>query len=185
MYPNRWHAQKGAGHRVAIVSRLDPIKRVDLLLDALDCEPAARAIRYDVYGTGADGPKLQERARRDHPNVHFHGYVSDVPRRLEDCDLLLHLSSEEPFGLVLLEAMAAGTPILAPNAGGVPTIIRHEGTGYLYPAGDARGLGRLLAAWHRDPPASRFRVVRSARAELVTRFSPTRMAAAYRQALGV
>jgi len=59
-----------------LVARVDPPKRVDLLLDALDlCGEQMRDVSFRVLGWGPDLDRLSERAKRDHPNVVFRGYV--------------------------------------------------------------------------------------------------------------
>ena len=63
--------------RVVVLSRLDPIKRVGLLFDALDRAPALRDLQIDVYGSGAQEHALRERAAA-HPGVHMHGFACVV-----------------------------------------------------------------------------------------------------------
>ena len=54
---------------VLVISRLDPLKRVGLLLDALDLEPALRALSFNIIGVGPDLAALRDRAKAAHPNV--------------------------------------------------------------------------------------------------------------------
>ena len=86
--------------------------------DALDHEPALRALKFRIFGTGEHEALLKERAQRTHPNVEFFGFSTDIGRELSESDLLLHLCPQEPFGLAILEAMSAGVPVLVPNQGG-------------------------------------------------------------------
>ena len=76
--------------------------------------------------------------------VHFLGYVPDAGRRLGELDVLVVPSRAEPFGLVTLEAMAAGVPVIATDAGGSPEIIRHGREGFLVPPGDEAALAARL-----------------------------------------
>ena len=81
----------------------------------------------------------------------FAGHRTDIPAVLGAADLLVHASVEpEPFGRVLIEAMAAGVPVAAAAAGGVPEIVVDGETGRLVPPGDpealARAIGALLAS---------------------------------------
>ena len=94
--------------RVLVISRLDPIKRVDLLLDALDLAPDLRSLSIRILGTGWDAEQLQARAAQCHPNVTFTGFTADVAEELVASDVLVHCCPVEPFGLALLEAMAVG-----------------------------------------------------------------------------
>jgi hypothetical protein len=133
--------------RVIVVSRVDPIKRVDLLLDALDRHLQLGSLEYSVYGTGWDLDALRARSQRDHPTVRFHGYSDRIPEALCESDLLLHLCPEEPFGLAILEAMAAGLPVLLPDSGGAAGLIEPEVSGWRFRANDpddlAAQLGRI------------------------------------------
>jgi len=130
--------------RVIVVSRVDPIKRVDLLLDALDRHPQLGSLEYSVYGTGWDLDALRARSQRDHPTVRFRGYSDRIPEALCESDLLLHLCPEEPFGLAILEAMAAGLPVLLPDSGGAAGLIEPEVSGWRFRANDPDDLAAQL-----------------------------------------
>ena len=131
-------------HKVLVISRVDPIKRIDLLLDALDIEPSLRSLEIRVLGTGWDFEKLRERAGQDHPNVTFAGFSDQVENELVASDLLLHLCPVEPFGLAILEAMAAQVPVLLPNQGGAAGLIEAGLSGLHFQANDSRDLARQL-----------------------------------------
>jgi glycosyltransferase involved in cell wall biosynthesis len=82
--------------------------------------------------------------------VQFTGFEGDIPHALSRLDVVVHASTMgEPFGQVIIEAMAAGKPVVATDGGGVPEIIQHDVTGYLVPMEDATAMadaiGRLLA----------------------------------------
>ena len=81
--------------------------------------------------------------------VRFTGYRDDVPAVMNALDLLVLPSRDEPFGIVVLEAMAAGRPIVATDSGGVPEIVRDGEEALLVPPGDvermADAIARLLA----------------------------------------
>jgi L-malate glycosyltransferase len=82
-------------------------------------------------------PRLSER-------VHFTGEVRDVSSLLQAADLLVLNSRQEPFGLVLVEAMASGTPVLATRVGGIPEIVKDAENGWLVENGDTAGLSKKL-----------------------------------------
>jgi glycosyltransferase involved in cell wall biosynthesis len=164
--------------RVALLSRLDRIKRVGLLFDALDCTPGLAALHFDVYGSGEEAAALQERARR-HPNVTLHGFVPQASSLLAQADLLLHTCPEEPFGLVLLEAFAANVPVLAPNSGGAGDIVRDGVNGWHFTANDPVALGQRLQALARAPAALLNRMAAGGRAALAHEHAPRRQACRY------
>ena len=65
--------------------------------------------------------------------IHWIGHIEDVRTWYRAADLLLMPSENEPFGRVLVEAMASGVPVIAMKSGGVPEIVRHEKDGILIP----------------------------------------------------
>ncbi|MBN9386709.1 MAG: N-acetyl-alpha-D-glucosaminyl L-malate synthase BshA [Chloroflexi bacterium] len=88
-----------------------------------------------------DGPGLEELKPRFEEQgltgkIRFWGLQEKVAPILAQADLLLMTSVAESFCLVALEAMACGVPVLATHVGGVPEVVKHAETGYLYTAGD-------------------------------------------------
>jgi L-malate glycosyltransferase len=69
-------------------------------------------------------------------DVRYFGLLPDVSNILKSADILVMSSVYESFCLTALEAMACGVPVLAPNIGGLPEVVVHGSTGFLYPAGD-------------------------------------------------
>ena len=75
----------------------------------------------------------------------FTGPRNDVPRLLSAIDVLVHASTTpEPFGLVVIEAMASKKPVIATRAGGILDIIENEKNGLLVPCGDSRAMARSI-----------------------------------------
>jgi glycosyltransferase involved in cell wall biosynthesis len=83
-------------------------------------------------------------------NVRFMGHRADIPVILQSCHLLVSNSSSEPFSLVLLEACASATPILASAVDGVPELIRDGVTGRLFPYGDSEAMLNALSQLNSD-----------------------------------
>lgn len=83
--------------------------------------------------------------------VHFTGELRDVSPVLQAADLLVLNSTQEPFGLVLVEAMSCGTPVLATRVGGVPEIVRDGENGWLVENGDTRTLASKLLELSHNP----------------------------------
>jgi len=128
---------------VVSIGRLVDWKGHDLLVEA-----AARSIptrpNLKVIIVG-DGPLFDElsksiKDRKLEANIWLLGRVADTKPLLALSDIFCLPSKNEPFGLVILEAMAAGLPVVAANSGGVPEIIEDGLSGVLVPSGDVAGL---------------------------------------------
>ena len=75
----------------------------------------------------------------------FTGLRNDVPRLMAALDVVVHASSQpEPFGLVVIEGMAAGKPVVATAAGGVLDIIEDGVNGLLVPCKDSKAMARAI-----------------------------------------
>jgi glycosyltransferase involved in cell wall biosynthesis len=131
--------------RVLAACRLVPVKRVDLLVTALRMEPRlSRMLRVRVLG---DGPLLGElQAASEGLNIAFEGFCDDVPKALAQSDLFVQTWADEPFGLAVVEAMAAGVTVVTPDSGGAAEIVANERHGLFYRANDARSLADALLA---------------------------------------
>lgn len=168
--------------RIAVVSRLDPVKRIDVLLDALHASGMASLV-VDVYGGGPDLDAARATAREQALPVRFHGFVADVERRLPEADLLVHLCPDEPFGLAVLEAFAAGVPVLVPASGGTGEIVRDGVDGFTCPPGNPEALAARLRDIFELAPARLDAIVATARDTLAVRFGQAGGVRAYREAL--
>lgn len=92
-------------------------------------------------------------------HLHFLGNREDVAEILGEIDLLVHPANQEPFGRVLLEASAAGVPIVATNVGGTPEIVLDGITGRLIPPKNPTALAHAVIKSLTDKSESRhFRV---------------------------
>lgn len=169
----RNQGRPGPIKRVAMISRLDPIKRVHLLIEAIERQPAMRDLQFEIFGEGSEFETLRRRAAAL-PNLILHGFRADAADRLAEFDLLVHTCAEEPFGLAILEAMASGVPVLVPNAGGAGALVDDGRTGFHFPANCSGGLANRLVDLMTLPPASLGQVIDGARHALATRFSPAR-----------
>lgn len=103
---------------------------------------------FVVGGGDADYKKRLEKMARDEgiaEKVHFTGYRSDVPDIMRMMDVVVHASTEpEPFGRVIIEAMAMERPVIATRIGAPPEIIRDRETGYLVAPGNPRELAEVI-----------------------------------------
>jgi glycosyltransferase involved in cell wall biosynthesis len=126
----------GANPIIAVVANFHGYKGYQFFFDAL--EPIARAYPDLVALLVGDGPMRQHfeedvRARGLQSSVRFLGARADVPAVLGIADVIVHPSTQEGFSNAVLEAMAAGKPVVAAAVGGNPEAILHGETGLLVP----------------------------------------------------
>jgi glycosyltransferase involved in cell wall biosynthesis len=114
------------------VSRLAPEKNVGFLAGLLEQLPD---VRLAIVG---DGPQRAELERRFNGNACFIGYLKgkELATAYASADAFVYASETETMGNVVLEAMAAGCPVVAPRAGGIPSLLSHGDTGFLFRPGD-------------------------------------------------
>jgi len=147
------------------------VAALDIAKGQLELLDAARGLAADypdmgfvLVGDGPDGDAIRA-AAAGQQCVHFAGFVDDVPDWLAAFDVFAFPSHHEGLGSVLLQAMAAGTPIVASDTGGIPELIRHEETGLLVPPRDAQALAAAIERLHGDE-ALRRRLAEAARRRL-------------------
>jgi glycosyltransferase involved in cell wall biosynthesis len=151
LFVGRVASNKGLPALLDSIARLDPGHRRPIVLMGRD------------WGERAD---LETRARSlgIESMVHFLGHVEGAAQYraiMREAQCLVLPSEYEAFGLVLLEAMAAGTPIVATAVGGVPEVLDNGRVGRLVPFGDVGALSAALRAVHEDPVATQ-QLVRAA-----------------------
>jgi glycosyltransferase involved in cell wall biosynthesis len=109
-------------------------------------------------------------------NIIFTEYLKNIPEVLSDLDIVVHAScTPEPFGLVIIEAMAAGKPVVATNAGGVPEIIQDGKNGLLVPLRDAATMADAINLLAGNPDMSK-RIGASAIRRVDDKFTADRQA---------
>jgi glycosyltransferase involved in cell wall biosynthesis len=142
--PAPWPARNGGpGPVVGFVGRLIPRKGA---LDLVKAAPAIRAARPDVRVViVGDDPYEDEEsdyatAVRASANVDHVGRVAEAAGILGHLDVLVLPSRQEPFGTVVAEAMAAGTPVVATRVDGLPELVVDGVTGALVEPGDTAAL---------------------------------------------
>ena len=94
-----------------------------------------------MIGEGPGRKKAEQAAARLglDDKVHFIPFVDRIQDWLSQADLLIHPSEMESFGLVSLEAMSCGVPVVAYRAGGLPEVVSDGVNGYLLEVGDVAG----------------------------------------------
>ena len=131
---------------VACIARLSPEKGIDTLLKALRELPEMETL---IAGDGPERRRLTEIAP---PNARFLGRLEDIRPLLAAADALAIPSRQEGQGIVALEAMASGIPVVASWVGGLPEMITEGETGLLVPPNDPFALASALRRLRADAP---------------------------------
>jgi glycosyltransferase involved in cell wall biosynthesis len=141
------NGRSDTGQLLLYIGRLSAEKQIERIRPVLDAMPDARLALV------GDGPYRQQLETLFAGSAtHFVGYLAgeDLAAAYASGDAFLFPSSTETLGLVLLEAMAAGCPVVAANRGGIPDIVSDGINGCLYePDGADGGAGSLTAATRR------------------------------------
>ncbi|MCR4439280.1 MAG: glycosyltransferase family 4 protein [bacterium] len=162
---------------VGFVGQLDERKGICYLLKAF--RQVHRRHPEAVLLMVGEGPLkgwVAEAAAQVNLPVILAGFRDDVPAVMQSIDLLVLPSLWEGFGIVLIEAMAAGKPVVTTAVSSMPEIVVDGGTGLLVPPADAGALAEAMCTLLADP-ALRRRMGRAGRARVAAHFSDQRMVA--------
>lgn len=165
----------GPVRRLGALGRLDPQKGFDLLVEAVT-RSALPGVSLDIVGDGPERDRLVDLAGGD-PRIAFRPFAADPAAAMARMDAILMPSRWEPYGLVALEARAAGRPLLVSTADGLRD---HAAAGAIAvtqadAAGWAEAIGRLVE----DGPGASAAQARSEAAQ-----APGRMELAWRGLVG-
>jgi len=140
----------------------------------LDARPDAR---LDIAGRGVLEHGLKDLARELGLGeaVRFLGHVSPVQEAIENSLAVVVPSLGEGFGMVALEAMERGRPVIAASIGGLEDLVREGETGLLVPSGEAGPLAEAMLALANDP-ARATAMGQAGRARAIARFPEDRCA---------
>jgi len=182
--PDRFAASDGSACGGAIIgragqsviltlARLNPQKGLCYLLEAAVQVPEALFV---LAGDGSERSALEARANAlgIADRVVFLGHRRDVPELLAGCDLLVLPSLYEGLPLSVLEAMAAGRPVVATAIGGTDEAVVHGKTGLLVPPADPDALAGAIRTILRDPQLAQ-RLAEAGQARARQRFSVAAM----------
>jgi glycosyltransferase involved in cell wall biosynthesis len=152
-------------------------KGADVLIETLGAQKDTRDFTLALAGAGRHDADLWERVKRAGLETRTRrlGYVPDVHLLMRDADVLVVPSRREGCPMVILEAMAMETPIVASAVGGIPELVEDGKSARLVPPDNPDGLGRALDEVLRDR-AEAGRLSRAAR-ERIEQFSARRQAA--------
>ncbi|MDE2125773.1 MAG: glycosyltransferase family 4 protein [Armatimonadetes bacterium] len=173
----------GLGEELAaiIVARIDGAKGHDTLLRALALLPPESRVLAIAAGDGARRAEMEQLAAELALNggrIRFLGARTDVPELLAAGDIFVLPSLSEGMPLSVLEAMAAGLPVLASRVGGLPDLVADGETGRLLEPGDATQLAAALQSLEASP-ALRMQWGCNGRHRVERQFSFSAMADAY------
>ncbi len=127
------------------VSNLRPVKRIEEVLQVFKNVQKSIKAKLIIIGEGPDMEKVNE-FMEDNPQlidkIRLLGKVNDLYKILQLSDVFLLPSEQESFGLAALEAMAASTPVISSNAGGIPEVNLQGETGYLAEVGNVEAMSK-------------------------------------------
>jgi glycosyltransferase involved in cell wall biosynthesis len=132
---------------VGCVGRLAAIKDLDTFLAAAALVRRARPeVRFALVGDGEERSRLEQVCRRAGLSdaVHFHGWQRDLASVYGDLDVAVNSSRNEGTPVALIEALAAGRPVVATRVGGTPDLLGDDERGLLVPPGDPQALARAV-----------------------------------------
>jgi glycosyltransferase involved in cell wall biosynthesis len=141
---------------IGTVAHLFPRKGLEYLVETMDhLKKVFPRIFLVIVGTGDFQYERRLRKQVEHlgltENVLFAGFQDYPELFISEFDIFVLPSISEGFGIVLLEAMALGKPIVASNIGGIPEIVQHEKTGLLVPSANVEDLCQGLLTLLNDP----------------------------------
>jgi glycosyltransferase involved in cell wall biosynthesis len=144
--------------RLVAVGRLEAQKGFDVAIEAMrSIAGEVPGVQLQIAGDGRLRSGLESTIERYgiQQSVRLLGRVEDVHELMREADLFVHTARWEGFGLVLLEAMRAGLPIVATRVGAIPEIVEDGVTGVLVPPDDAGALAEAVLGLVSDPTHAR------------------------------
>jgi glycosyltransferase involved in cell wall biosynthesis len=158
-------------------SRLEPEKDLITLLEAMPLLPASPPVRLVIAGAGSMEADLQNKLRDWQLGdcCSLLGFREDVLSIIAAADIFVLPSKAEPFGLVILEAMSLGKPVVATGAGGPLEIVVEGETGLLVPPNNPGALAKAIQNLI-DRPGTRAEMGGEGRARFSDCFTADRMA---------
>ncbi len=167
------HRGSGGGLEIGTIGRIESQKNLDGFLEAAAAVLAVRPqARFRIVGTGSERERLESKVKAVglQASVQFLGTTDDVPGFLADIDQFWLTSDWEGTPNVVLEAMAAGVPVVATRVGGTPEVVSDSHSGLLVERGDMGGVAQASLRLAADAEY-RQRMGIAARAAASERFS--------------
>jgi glycosyltransferase involved in cell wall biosynthesis len=161
---------------VTLIARLVPIKRVDRFLRIAAAIGDLPNVRILIIGDGELRESLMESsdARQLDDRLIWAGFRGDIPAVCFASDVIVQTSDNEGTPVSLIEAQAAGVPVISTRVGGTPTVVVDGETGWLVEPDDVDGFARKLSALLSDPD-SRARMGAAGQRRALERFGLERL----------
>jgi glycosyltransferase involved in cell wall biosynthesis len=169
---------------IGVAARLAPVKGISFLIGAVALlREKIPHLRLVIAGDGPERPKLETQVRASglEKAVRFAGWIDDVAAELSSWDLYVQPSLAEGLGISVLEAMAAGIPVVASDVGGLKEVIDDGATGFLIPPRDTGTLATKIERLASDATL-RAKMGEAARAHVIEHFNLERESQAIRTA---
>lgn len=137
---------------VTCIAEFSPVKNHVFLLKAWEkVASSIRGVHLWLVGEGKLKNRLEHKMQTlGIPRVYFLGFRQDIPKVLQDTDIFVLVSCREGLPRAVMEAMAAGKPVVASNVRGNRDLVEHGRTGFLVELGDVEGLAGYLEMLARD-----------------------------------
>ena len=151
-----------------VAANLEYWKGIDVLIEA--ARLAEAPLRLEIYGVGALHDELEAQGRAAGVDARFHGFVSDMRGPFASLDVLVQPSRADTLPLAVLEAMAAGLPVVGTRVGGIPEQVEDGVTGLVVEPENPAALAAALDSLAGDG-ARRRELGEAGRARAAERFS--------------
>jgi L-malate glycosyltransferase len=180
--PGAFRVVKRPGERwVGTLAGLRAVKQLPLLVQAMAELPEEWHLVICGEGPERDAIRAVAEAAEISHRVHLPGAVPDPAQVIGLFDIFALSSASEQFPLAVVEAMAAGLPVAAPDVGDIRQMVAEENRGFIAVPNDARALAAMLAELAADP-ALRVRIGAANRKRAQAQYDAAAMIAQYRDA---
>ncbi len=125
----------GNGLRIAFAGRIEKRKGWREFVEAAKYFRSNSELSFHMAGSGTEeGVLVQKIQNQEYSNISFVGFLANIETFYQGMDLLVIPSHFEPMGMVAIEAMACGVPVLAANVPGLNEVVKHGINGWTYPS---------------------------------------------------
>lgn len=161
---------------ITTVARLEPVKGVKYLIESIPLITKSPNIplTFLIVGDGSLRTELEQQSKIFDTKTIFLGERNDVPEILAISDIFVLPSIMEGFGIVLLEAMIFGKPVIATSVGGVPEIVIDGESGILVPSANPEKLAEAISRVLKDN-SLRHKLGENGKQRVLTNYTQNRM----------